>query len=467
MSVCSVPGSSVSRPVPAGRSVPRLRLLGAEDCARLRAASFRILEEIGMQVDDAEARRALLRAGCHEDAEGRLHFREETVLRALERVPRRLVLFDQDGKPRIDTADAVPRFGPGINCIRTLDWRTGEHRSCTLADIRETARLCELLPNVDLAGGLGNPNELPAAEQALSAVRALAEGTRKPLAYTAHDEVEDQAIWAWLAERAGGWQALADRPFALDLTGPHSPLRLGQEACRRLAFAARRCLPVVCYPALLPGTSGPVTLEGALAQSTAEILAGLVVHQLSGPGSPVVTGSSILPMDLRSGGLAYGSPEYVLACLAAVDLFCEMGIPSWIGGGCSDAHTVDAQAASEAGMNLHLAALSGSSFIHNLGYLSAGKTGSLEMLLLCDELAGSARRLASGLSVTEESLAVGVSARAVRDNAFLTDEHTLAHMRTAMWAPSLLQRSGLENWVREGSLSLRDRLRARLHELLG
>jgi trimethylamine--corrinoid protein Co-methyltransferase len=89
------------------------------------------------------------------------------------------------------------------------------------------------------------------------------------------------------------------------------------------------------------------------------------------------------------------------------------------------------------------------------------------MLLLCDELAGSARRLASGLSVTEESLAVEVSARAVRDNAFLTDEHTLAHMRTAMWAPSLLQRSGLENWVREGSPSLRDRLRARLHELLG
>jgi trimethylamine--corrinoid protein Co-methyltransferase len=244
-------------------------------------------------------------------------------------------------------------------------------------------------------------------------------------------------------------------------------LRLGAEACRRLAFAARRRLPVVCYPALLPGTTGPVTLEGALAQSTAEILAGLVVHQLSGPGSPVVTGSSILPMDLRSGGLAYGSPEYVLAGLAAVDLFTDLGIPSWTGAGCSDAHTVDAQAAAEAGMNLHLAALSGTSFIHNLGYLSAGKTGSLQMLVLCDELAASARRLAAGLAVSEESLAVEVSARATRENAFLVDEHTLAHMRTALWAPALLQRSSLEDWVREGSPSLQDRLRARLHELLG
>ena len=459
-------GRPVSRPVPEGRSAARLRLLGAEDSARVRAAAFRILAETGVQVDDAESRRALLGAGCRQDEAGRLCLAEEVVLRALERTPRRLILYDQNGRAAVDTAEEIPRFGLGINCLRTLDWRTGEQRSCTLADIRETARLCELLPNVDLAASLGNPNDLPAPEQALAAVRALAEGTRKPLAYAAHDEVEGQVIWSWLADRAGGWQALAERPCALDLTGPHSPLRLGEEACRRLAFAARRRLPVVCYPALLPGTNGPVTLEGALAQSTAEILAGLALHQLAEPGAPVVTGSSILPMDLRSGGIAYGSPEYVLACLAAVDLFTDLGIPSWIGGGCSDAHTVDAQAAAEAGMNLHLAALSGTSFVHNLGYLAGGKTGSLEMLLLCDELAGAARRLAAGLAVTPESLAVEVSARATAENSFLTDEHTLAHMRTAMWSSALLRRSGLEDWVREGSPSLQDRLRARLRELL-
>jgi trimethylamine--corrinoid protein Co-methyltransferase len=418
-------------------------------------------------VDDAEARAALKHAGCEEFSDGRVRFGEQTVRRALERVPRRVILYNQDGEPALDTADAVPRFGLGINCLRTLDWRTGEHRSSTLADIRETARLCEKLPNIDLAASLGNPNELPPSEQALAAVRALAEGTRKPLAYAAHDEAEDEAIWAWLADRAGGWQALADRPFVLDMTGPSSPLRLGAEACRRLAFAARRRLPVVCYPALVPGVNGPVTLEGALAQSTAEILAGLVVQQLAGPGSPVVTGSSILPMDLRSGGIAYGAPGYVLAGLAAVDLLTDLGIPSWIGAGCSDAHTVDAQAAAEAGMNLHLAALSGTSFIHNLGYLAAGKTGSLEMLVLCDELAGSARRLAAGLEVSEENLAVEVSVRASRGNDFLVDEHTLAHMRTALWAPGLFERLGVEAWQSRGSPSLQSRLRERLRDLLG
>ena len=118
-------------------------------------------------------------------------------------------------------------------------------------------------------------------------------------------------------------------------------------------------------------------------------------------------------------------------------------------------------------MNLHLAVLSGTSFIHNLGYLAGGKTGSLEMLVLCDELVGSARRLAAGLSVTEASLAVEVSERAARDNSFLTDEHTLAHMRSSLWTSGLLQRSSLQGWTSEGSPSLQDRLRARLRETLG
>jgi trimethylamine--corrinoid protein Co-methyltransferase len=180
----------------------------------------------------------------------------------------------------------------------------------------------------------------------------------------------------------------------------------------------------------------------------------------------VLTGSSILPMDLRSGGIAYGSPEYAMAGLAAVDLFSDLGIPTWTGAGCSDAHTVDAQAAAEAGMNLHLAALSGTAFIHNLGYLSAGKTGSLEMLVLCDELIGSARRLAAGLTVSDETLAVEASGRATAESSFLLDEHTLAHMRSAMWAPGLFERSGLEDWQGRGSPGLQKRLRDKLHGLL-
>ncbi|UCF98640.1 MAG: trimethylamine methyltransferase family protein [Spirochaetaceae bacterium] len=444
----------------------KLRLLSDADSREIYAAAIRILREMGMRVMDGDTRRLLQKAGCREADTGHLLFDEQLVQKATSSVPKRMVLFDRDGEAAVDSADTVPYFAPGLNCINVLDPSSGVHRLCTIRDIRETARLCDRLSNIDMAAGLGNPSDLPPSEQAMATVKALAEGTRKPLAFIAHDEKEDEEIWGYLADLAGGWHKLSDKPFALDLTGPYSPLELGEEACRRLRFCARHRLPVVCYPALITGAAGPVTLAGAIAQSSAEILAGIVVHQLEQPGAPVISGSAVLPMDLMTGGIAYGSPEYGLACLGAVDFFGDLNIPTWFGAGCSDSHTVDAQAAAEAGMNLQTAVLSGTSFIHNLGYLSAGKTGSLEMLVLCDEIAGALKSFVRGIAVNEETLAVEVIRRGYREHSFMMDEHTLRHMRTALWQPVIFQRTTREQWSETGSALALDRIRERLRELL-
>lgn len=444
----------------------KLRLLSEADSQGIYRTAIQILEEMGMQVMDRDTHSLLRQAGCRESEDGYLHFDEQLVGKAISTVPQRMVLYDRNGEAAVDSAAALPHFAPGLNCINVLDHRTGEHRLCTIRDVEETARLCDRLPNIDMAAGLGNPSDLPPSEQAMATVRALAEGSRKPLAFIAHDENEDEEIWSYLAELAGGWEALAEKPFALDLTGPYSPLELGEEACRRLRFCARHRLPVACYPALITGAAGPVTLAGAIAQSSAEILAGIVVHQLEQPGAPVISGSAVLPMDLMSGGIAYGSPEYSLACLGAVDFFADLNIPTWFGGGCSDSHTLDAQAASEAGMNLLVAVLSGTSFIHNLGYLSAGKTGSLEMLVLCDEIAAALKSFMKGIEVDEETLAVEVTRRGYREHSFMMDEHTLTHMRTALWQPSIFQRTTREQWSESGSIQALDRIRKRTAELL-
>ncbi len=444
----------------------RLKLLSGADSQAIHRAALKILSEIGILVMDRDTRDMLRRAGCRESAEGYLLFNKELIDRTLDSVPSSMVLYDRNGQVAVDTSSPRPHFGPGLNCINVLDYRTGEHRLCSLKDIQETARLCDRLPNIDLAAGLGNPSDIPPSEQAMATVRALAEETLKPLAFIAHDEIEAEQIWSYLAELVGGWEALAARPFALDLTGPRSPLELGEEACRRLCFAARHRLPVVCYPALITGAGGPITLAGALAQSAAEILGGIVVHQMAEPGAPVISGSAILPMDMRSGQIAYGSPEYTLACLGAVDYFNHIGVPSWFGAGCSDAHTVDARAAAEAGMNLQTAVTSGTSFIHNLGFLSGGRTGSLEMLVLCDELAGMAKSYAAGIQVDEDTLAVDVTGRAYQDRSFLTDRHTLRHLRTAMWQPTLFRRVSMEEWRSSGSATMQERVRERLMDLL-
>lgn len=270
-----------------------------------------------------------------------------------------------------------------------------------------------------------------------------------------------------IADRVGGWNRIAEKPVSIELMGPISPLKLPGELCQRLINCARWRTPVVCYPATFPGMSSPISTAGAIAQSSAEAIVGIVIHQLTEPGAPVLSGSAILPMDLRQANLAYGSPEYMQAGLGASDYFRYVGIPSWIGAGCSDSHQFDAQAAAETGANLAIAALAKTPFVHNLGFLSGGRTGSLELLTLCDEMVGWVTKMSTGVEVTAETLAVEVMERAIPGNDFLTDSHTQDRYLTENWYPNLCERSDAEAWMESGGKDMQGRIKDRLHDLLG
>ncbi len=430
--------------------------------------ALRILDEVGVIVDDDETRRDLLEhRGCRQDEDGYVRIPPARVEAALRTVPRRVELYNRKGERVVDTAADRPAYCAGHNCVNILDHSTGELRPGVLNDLANTARVCEALPHLDVACSLGYPTDVEAEDEAVSSVTAMMDNTVKPIAFTAHDEIKAEAIWQTMADRVGGWQVLGDKPCGLDLTGPVSPLRLGDELCRRLQLAARGRFPIVCYPAIFPGMAGPITLAGVLAQSAAESLAGIVVHQIANPGAPVMAGSSVLPMDMKTATIAYGGPEYMLANLAGTDYYNAIGVPSWIGAGCSDSHAVDAQAASEVGANMALAGLAGTAFVHNLGFLSSGRTGSLEMLVLCDELAGWASRFANGIEVNEDAIGVEVVKRAAKDNTFLTDEHTTARYMTENWFPPMSERSDSAAWQTGGSRTMQDKIRDRLRGILG
>ncbi len=438
------------------------------DAMAIHDGALRILDEVGVIVDDDETRRDLLEhRGCRQDEDGYVRIPPARVEAALRTVPRRVELYNREGERVVDTAADRPAYCAGHNCVNILDHSTGELRPGVLNDLANTARVCEALPHLDVACSLGYPTDVEAEDEAVSSVTAMMDNTVKPIAFTAHDEIKAEAIWRTMADRVGGWQVLGDKPCGLDLTGPVSPLRLGDELCRRLQLAARGRFPIVCYPAIFPGMAGPITLAGVLAQSAAESLAGIVVHQIANPGAPVMAGSSVLPMDMKTATIAYGGPEYMLANLAGTDYYNVIGVPSWIGAGCSDSHTVDAQAASEVGANMALAGLAGTAFVHNLGFLSSGRTGSLEMLVLCDELAGWASRFANGIEVSEDAIGVEVVKRAAKDNTFLTDEHTTARYMTESWFPPMSERSDSAAWQTDGARTMQDKIRDRLRVILG
>ena len=128
--------------------------------------------------------------------------------------------------------------------------------------------------------------------------------------------------------------------------------------------------------------------------------------------------------------------------------------------------SVDAQAAAEAGANLAIAAMAGTPFVHNLGFLSGGRTGSLEMLTLCDELIGWSTRMSTGIEISPESIAVAVIKRAARSNDFLTDPQTQERFLTENWYPNLFERSDADAWLEAGAQDMKARVRQRLQDML-
>jgi len=444
----------------------KFRVLSPKEVEQVHAATLTVMSEQGIRVSDPEACKILTDNGAVTGVDGFVKFNENLVKKALHSVPDKVVLYDRNGKIAAETSGQKPYFSTGLFCRDILDHETHQIRPFIFSDIQTVTKICDHLPNIHLVGSLGFPTDFPLEQAALAALKEVLVWTKKPVFFYGNDEKQARDIWEAIAEASGGWENLKKCPSGLDLIGPTSPLGLDTQACRRLKFNAERNLPTVCFSAVIPGASGPATLAGALVQASAESLAGIVLHQLVNPGAPILSGSNVLPMDMRSGNLAYASAEYNLVCQAAADYFETLGIPTWIGAGHSDAHGVDIQAASEMGMNMNMAAFSSSTLIHNLGYLSSGKTASLEMLILGNELAGATSRLKQGIKVDEDTLAVDVIQQEGPSNGFLKAAHTLKHCRSENYIPGLFQRENSLSWQQKGEIPMDQRITESLKTIL-
>ncbi|MCP4718098.1 MAG: trimethylamine methyltransferase, partial [Desulfobacteraceae bacterium] len=265
---------------------------------------------------------------------------------------------------------------------------------------------------------------------------------------------------------AGSRELLSRYPRFLLLVDPTSPLVHSREAIEKLLFMAKNKLPVIYAPGIMAGATSPVTMAGAIAQANAEILAGLVIHQLTTPGAPFVYGGGMSPMDMKSGQPTYSAPEAMMAQAG----LCQMSrdfyhLPTWGFGGCSASKQCDAQAVNEAATYNLTAAWAGTNLVHDLGYIEFGITYSLELLVLCNEFIGQVRRMMDGIVVDDEHLALDAVDRVGPGNSFLTDPHTFSHFKNN-WQPDLTDRRIRKNWKKSGSLSMEKSAKERIRSIL-
>jgi trimethylamine--corrinoid protein Co-methyltransferase len=203
-----------------------------------------------------------------------------------------------------------------------------------------------------------------------------------------------------------------------------------------------------------------------MVQGLAECLVGLVLAQLKRKGAPVIMGGVHSTMDMMTSILSYGAPELVKMSAALTDISKWLGLPMFSTAGCSDAKTLDLQAAIEATMSVTIAALSGANLIHDVGFLESGLLGSYDMLVMADEVIGMAKHILGGIKVTPETLAVDLVEQVGPGGHYLTQPHTREHFRNEMWFPTLMDRQMRRAWEAGGQETMAERVRAKVVDIL-
>ena len=446
---------------------PTLKLLNQDRIEQLHKAATTILAETGLNVHHLEMRRKMAGAGARLGREARVRISAGMVEQALSTAKREVVVYNRLGEPAMPLGPRQIYFGTGSDLLYTRDAETTERRKSVLEDVGRSARLCDALGEIDFVMSFALPTNVPNEDAEPQQYYTILHNTVKPAimtSFSGQDALERMHEMACTI--AGGDEAFRQRPNYIMYGQFVSPLQHDLQAVERLVFCADHEIPLIYVPTIMPGASGPLTLAGSLALAVAESLAGLVMHQLQNPGAPFIFGSCVSRLDMHTMLFPYGSPEWRLNDLVMAELARHYGLPVFGTGGATDSKLVDAQTGAEYGTSLLVAALAGTNLIHDVGYLDSGLTGSLESIVLGAEQIRWVKRFLSGFKVSDDTLALDVTAQVGPAGDFLGHDHTIEYLRRTMWVPYVTDHVGYDSWAAAGAKDYAARAREHARRLI-
>ena len=430
---------------------PFLSVLDERTVEDIEAEAIRILEAIGVFVEYDPARALLLDGGAREGEGGRIRIPPDLVERALGTAPRSVALYDREGAPAARLEGDRVHFDPGSAAIRVYDYGERRLRDPVTEDCVRFARLTDGLENLALQSTCVIPTDVPKERADRHRLYlALVHGKKAVITGT-FGLASFDAMYEMLCCVRGSGEALREKPLALFDCCPSPPLKWSELTCACLVACAERGVPAELVSMPLTGATAPVTLLGAVVQHTAENLSGVVIHQLAGPGSPIVYGGSPSAFDLRHGTTPMGAVETMMIDLAYARVGKHLGLPVHAYMGLSDAKLPDWQAGMESGAGAVLAALGGINVVSGPGMLDFESCQSLEHLVLANEACGAALRLVEGLQRRDEVMALEVIRAGLEAGHFLALDHTRRWAREEFRFPGpALDRTEGMTWEKAG-----------------
>jgi trimethylamine--corrinoid protein Co-methyltransferase len=442
----------------------RFSVLQTADIERIHNLSLKVLEETGIIVHYPPARELLHNHGALVDEACQLvRIPRPLVEEALESAPRQVSLYSQadPGKDCRLVLDGrrYARTTTGLNWI--LDYGTSRRRPVTEGDVVNWTRVIHASPNIHIAGSLNDQEEAAKSEEVRCLARML-HYTDKPFMFSAFSG--EGMRWLWRLTEVV--QSENRRPRLMVLSSVNSPLIYGWGQCEAAMVSAEVGIPVCFNSSAVAGVTAPVTLAGNVVQMNAEMLAALTIIQTHRPGAPVVYAAHPMAMDMKTGAASISVGEVGLMSAACVDIGRSYGLPTSSNGVCTDACTPDPMATLEKWANGYLPLMAGANVNGGAGSLACVATVSLEQLAIDNDIYGHFFRHTRGIQVDEETLAANLIGRVGPGNAYIMEDHTLAHFRDEYYYSPLANRLSAPTWEAAGARGVVERAADMVQDIL-
>lgn len=416
-----------------------------------------LMEEVGVVYsEDEEALGMWKDAGA--DVKGdRVHFPKGLCRELMKTAPASFTQHARNPERSVEIGGKTTVFAPvyGPPFVRDLE---GERRYATIDDFQNFVKLAYMAPAMHHSGGtVCEPCDIAVNKRHLDMVYSHVRYSDKPFmgSVTAPERAEDTVE---MAKLVFGEEFVDQNCVLVSLINCNSPMTLDGTMLGALKVYARANQASIVSPFIVGGAMSPVTVAGTLTQVLCEATSAIAFSQLCRPGSPVIFGTFATAISMQSGAPAFGTPEPAQVLMGAAQFARRYNLPFRSGGSLTGSKLPDAQAAYESANTLQPAMAGGVNFmLHAAGWLEGGLVSSYEKFIMDADQLAAAQKMAAGIDMSENGLALSAIREVGPGNHYLGCEHTQQNFETAFFASTVADNNSYEQWEVEGSMRAEQR----------
>lgn len=362
--------------------MPPHSVLDDQQMAQIFAYAEQILAKVGIALPQSHPSRARLKGHGLTIKDDRLFCDPGAVFEHLSQVPKRFEIAARNAQKSVIIGQDFAAFAAGQGALMVRD-RDNVRRPANRKDLIEFIKLAHTTPALQLSSPIfSNLSDIKpglcALEQAYDLLCYSDQAFISPAQRADHI-----TPILHLAKIAFGG-ALPDQPVMLGSINWNRPLTFDAPMLDMMEMYLGADQAIVLSPVMVLGATAPASLEMALAQWLAEILAALALSQIIRCGAPVIVGAQFATLAMKYGTPKLSGPEMSFLGMAAQQIARKLAVPSRLGAGFTSSKQLDAQAGAQTMAHLHDGLSSGAHLVLNAaGLLEAGQVVSYAKFL-CD-----------------------------------------------------------------------------------